>query len=157
MFGVDFPSIKIRNILFSWMKLLSFICALNVFAILMIQSKACMFYSLLLPFINVFIIDILFGVLIILNLPNCSRDDDSLYIEEHYPAIWKRLHPWGRMSHSFFPYLFFINNKYDNGKDEKLNYIKKNEKDKLLFVAWVNLLTPVVWIVDISIYELYIR
>lgn len=68
------------------------------------------------------------------------------YIEEHYPDIWKRFHPWGPRSWSTFYGLPFVMGKYDDGSDERLNRIKFDSKVNSLLLLWTMLLSPVVWV-----------
>ncbi|MFC1738544.1 hypothetical protein ACFL1G_05785 [Planctomycetota bacterium] len=68
------------------------------------------------------------------------------YIQEHYPEIWKRFHPWGDRSYSNIYYLPFLRGKYDDGSDERLNRIKFDGKVNSILLLWTFLLNPVIWI-----------
>jgi hypothetical protein len=68
------------------------------------------------------------------------------YIEENYPDIWKRFHPWGPRSFSNFYGIPFLMGKYDSGLDERLNRIKFDLKVNSILLLWMTFLIPVVWI-----------
>ena len=87
----------------------------------------------------------------VLNFRDFRKDEASQYIEKQMPDLWKRLHPWGKYSHNGFAYISFLSGKYDDGSDQKLNIIKKDEKENVLFLLWVLLLTPVSWGINVSV------
>ena len=71
------------------------------------------------------------------------------YIEQNYPEIWKRFHPWGPRSYSNFCVLPFLMGKYDDGSDERLNRIKFDGKVNSILLLWTFFLILVVWIFNL--------
>lgn len=70
------------------------------------------------------------------------------YIEENYPDIWKRLHPWWPVPSARLTRdgLNFIRGRYDNGTDEKLNQIKFTIRVNYYLTLWPFLLILMIWL-----------
>lgn len=63
-----------------------------------------------------------------------------LYIQKEYPDIFARLHPNGLPSRNIFAYFNFIQHKYDDRSDGKLNAIKADIDRLYLLILWAFLL-----------------
>ncbi|MCX5665507.1 MAG: hypothetical protein NT036_00430 [Candidatus Omnitrophica bacterium] len=75
-----------------------------------------------------------------------GSDPSDSYIKLNYPDIWKKLHPLGGRSWNGFELKAFLNDKYDNLSDNKLQEIKKGLKEFLHF-QWAAILSwPIFWI-----------
>jgi hypothetical protein len=84
--------------------------------------------------------------------PGGGLDESSKYVRDRYPAIWKRLHPWGDFSYNSITSLMFIAGRYDDGSDPRLNSIKAGSKRMTLFAVWAFVLIPATWLVALPIY-----
>jgi uncharacterized membrane protein YbhN (UPF0104 family) len=124
---------------------------INSILLFVFDEKKFYLYTMIFPFVICFILLILIAILSVINFRNFRKDGASQYLEKQMPDLWKRLHPWGNYSHNGFAYISFLRGKYDNGSDQKLNIIKRNEKENVLFLLWVLLLTPLSWGVNVSI------
>lgn len=148
MFEVDYPPKQYRNHAFKWLKVITFLCLMNAIMLFFIEIKAFYFFAFLFPLANSVVSNVIFGVLILLNMRMHYKVENSQYIINKYPHIWKKLHPLGKYSHNFIAYWNFIKGKYDKGEDDKLEAIKKNEGEKLGFSLWINLLSPASWMLN---------
>jgi hypothetical protein len=145
MFEVDYPPKPYRHYAFKLLKIVTVICAINSAMLLFIEAKSFYFYAFIFPLTNTAISNLIFGALIIKNMKMHHKVENSLFIIQKYPSIWKKLHPWGKYSHNFIAYWNFIRGKYDHGKDIKLEEIKRNELEKFNFALRVNLLCMTSW------------
>ena len=114
-----------------------------------VEVKELYFFTFIFPLVNSVISNMIFGVIIFLNMTMHHKVENSVYIIQKYPSIWKRLHPVGKYSHNIFAYWNFVKGKYDKGEDNKLEAIKQNEGEKLNFFLWVNLLSPASWMLSL--------
>ena len=64
----------------------------------------------------------------------------KLYMQKEYPDIFERLHPNGLPSRNIFAYFNFIQHKYDDRSDERLNAIKADIDRLYLLILWAFLL-----------------
>ncbi len=151
MLEIAFHGTSVKKYAVIWIKIATILCCINSLALFFFNSKGFSLYTMLFPFFNCGIINIVFLFFILFNLKKLGKDENSQYIREKKHGIWRRLHPVGKYSHNFFAYWAFISGKYDNGSDERLNTIKCNEKEKVHFILWVNLLTPIFWTINLII------
>ncbi|HID69312.1 MAG TPA: hypothetical protein EYP35_02365 [Desulfobacterales bacterium] len=153
MFEFNFPGELFKKNAFRWLKLITVLCFVSAILLVFIHNKTFFLFSLLLPFANSFVINLIFIFIIVSNLNKFGTGEISLFIKDNFPEIWRKLHPLGRLSYNIFSYWAFINGKYDDGNDEKLNHIKKDEKSKIYFILWTNLLVPIIWISNLIIFK----
>ena len=129
---------------------------------LWIASILCLLASLLTPLVGAR----LFLATMILPMINCvavaialfvrswhySYDESSRYIKERYPQIWKKLHPWGDLSYNPFAADSFMDGRYDDGTDLRLNAIKLGLWHIKLFSFWAFLLIPATWAIVVPLH-----
>jgi hypothetical protein len=155
MFEVDYPPKPYRNYAFQWLRIITFVCIINSIMLLFVEVEKFYFFAFLFPLGNSVISNVIFGVFILLKMRMHHKVDNSEYIIQKYPSIWKKLHPVGKYSHNLFAYWNFIRGKYDIGVDKKLEIIKANEGEKLNFFLWVNLLSPFSW--GLNLFFIFIK
>lgn len=154
MFEIAFYGTLAQKYALVWMKFITIFCCANALILFFYHSNKFMLFTLLFPFFNCAIVDLIIIFFILFNLKKITNNRSAKYIKEEYPGIWKKLHPAGVYSYTFTTFWAFVRGKYDNGFDERLNLIKSNEKEKLRFIIWVNLLTPVFWAINLIIYRI---
>ena len=107
------------------------------------------FIAMCLPFFHCFL---LWAVLFIRSLPDPWMSPSSLYIKQNYPEIWKRLRPWGDLSHNTFAAFAFLAGRYDAGGDPHLELIKERSRRLTILFVWPLALIPVCWAIATPIY-----
>ena len=157
MFEIDFHRTMLQKYLTIWMKFITIVCCVNSILLFIFHSNKFQFFTLLFPFINCGILDLLFFFLILFSFKKYGKDKNSLYIKSKYPQVWKRLHPFGKYSQNTIAYFSLLRGKFDNGTDDKLNKIKCHEKEKINFILWVNLLTPFFWAINLFIINFFVK
>ncbi len=143
-----------RKYILLWMKIFTPIClALSVSLYFFHGPEYSSYenFSILLPFVNLVVIYLIFGVYSIYWRFHYDEYYETQYLKTNYPKIWKKLHPWGDCSVNGFASLFFMYGKYDDGSDMDVIYIRQNQKENLKMLLWVFLLVPVSWCISTGI------
>jgi hypothetical protein len=122
-----------QRLILWWLSFFTLLCVVLA-AVAPLWSKFAIQTVLLLPFMHC----VLFcGVLILCSLPHYLFPPPSdRYLRDQHPAIWKKLHPWGRFSYNSFTMLIFMLSGYDDGRDEHLQLIKRRYRRLTLFQLW---------------------
>ena len=81
-----------------------------------------------------------------------SYGESSRHVKVRYPQIWKKLHPWGDLSYNPFAADSFMDGRYDDGTDSRLNAIKLAFRHIKLFSFWAFLLIPATWAIAVPLY-----
>jgi hypothetical protein len=105
---------------------------------------------MLLPVVNLGVMWGMFGIYSLYWWANYSEYPETKYLKANHPEIWKKLHPWGDFSINSFATLSLVFGRYDDGTDYTLNEIKLNRKANLKMLAWIFLLVPVSWLLNIG-------
>src|SRR6185295_52324 len=79
-----------------WLRLFTAV-SLLIAALGPLWGESGFIVSTLLPFVHC---PLLWAVLFLRSLPDPWTSRSSLYIRDNHPEIWKRLHPWGPISHN---------------------------------------------------------
>jgi len=117
-----------------WLSCFSLLCVVLA-ALAPLWGKGAVQFVIALPFIHGFLF---VGVLSLCSLPSSlSSGPSDRYIREHHPALWQKLHPWGRLSYNSFTALGFMLGSYDDGSDERLQQIKHRYRYLVLLQLWL--------------------
>jgi hypothetical protein len=145
---------KYQKYAFTWLKVFTVICACCSLAILFIprqSSERAMttydLFAMLLPFVHFGIWAVVSGIQQLITIIG-EKSLYSPYIKNNYPKIWKKLHPWGDVSHSPWS-LYFVFKGHKRIKDETINEICSTAKIQIKLLILPFLLVVIVWIVNI--------
>jgi hypothetical protein len=144
---------KFRKHILAWMKIFTPICIANSFLPYFfnaVQYPSYEYFVMSLPVVNLAVICLILFIHTLYWWLDYEKYFETQYLKNNYPAIWKKLHPWGHFSINGFAGICFLLGKYDDGGDEKLNQIKQNQKENWKMILWVFLLVPVVWISNMA-------
>lgn len=103
-------------------------------------------FATLLPFAHC---GLLWAVLFLRSFPDPWMGPSSLYIKYHHPDLWKRLHPWGDLSHA--PACISRTYGYDVG-DPRLQLILDRRRQLTILYAWPFGLIPLCWLIATPLY-----
>ncbi len=148
----NFKYTKLQKNYANWLKLFFIGCLANsVVLFYNSTNEDYLEFSMMVPFIHLGIIWFFIITHTICYWIRQKIDEDSMYIKENYPSIWKKLHPVGDFSRDSFAGIQFLRGKYDDGTDEKLNQIKFSQIQNTKLILGTFFMVPVIWFCNILV------